>query len=129
MITAMGGAEEGADMVATYCPHLPTMECIAATQGCQDEGLESMMEAMALIPCMCACPSVAGMEDVDVKDGVTAEVCDMIGCVKSADACAPLVPMLSADDEAKKMISDCDATTAAPTADFASTHAVPVIAM
>lgn len=129
MIAAMSGAEEGADMVETYCPHLETLNCIAATKGCQDEGLESMMEAMATIPCFCACPSLAKMEDVDAKDGATAEVCDMIGCLKDADACAPLVPMLTADEEAKKMISDCESTTAAPTADFASTHAVPVIAM
>merc|ERR1711904_465511 len=92
-------------------------------------GLESMMEAMATIPCFCACPALAKAEEMDEKDGATPEVCDMIGCLKSADACKPLVPMLTADEEAKKLISDCESTTAAPTADFASTHAVPVIAM
>lgn len=128
-ITAMSSAEEGADMVATYCPHLETLNCIAKTKGCQDAEVESMMEAMATIPCFCACPSLAKMEDVDATADVTAEVCDMIGCLKSADACAPMVPMLTSDDDGKKLMSDCDATTAAPTADFASTHAVPVIAM
>merc|ERR1712070_1325131 len=87
MVTAMSGAEEGADMVATYCPHIDTLTCIAETKGCLDEGLESMMEAMATIPCFCSCPDLAKMEEMDEKDGATPEVCEIIGCLKSADAC------------------------------------------
>lgn len=136
MIQALSGDEDDADIGAVYCPHLQAMLCVQSTDACIDEGLKPLMEALAMVPCICACPEVATMGEVAESQSETtaeqmAEVCTVVGCVAGADACAPMVPLLSEGGNAGLL--DACATTAAPTeaatTDFASTQAVPAVVM
>lgn len=136
MITALGGAGEDPDIIAVYCPHIPAMLCVQESDVCIDEGLKPMMEALATIPCMCACPEIATMGKVaesmaEATSEQMAAVCAVVGCIKGEDSCAPMVPMLSEGGNAG--LEEACATTAAPTepatTDFASTQAVPAVVM
>lgn len=138
MITALGGAGEDPDIIAVWCPHLPAMLCVQESDVCIDEGLKPMMEALATVPCMCACPEVVTLAKVaESQEEATSEqmtaVCNVVNCIQGTDgrdACSAHFSMLSQGGNTGLVEACATLTTAAPaTTDFASTQAVPAVVM
>jgi len=115
-----------ASMLKALCPHVEAMSCLMVTSDCLDEGVKAMMQSMAMIPCMCVCPGLAGVGELS-EDAPSDEACSSISCVMGSSKCAAMQEVAKADPKFGKTQSNCDAKK--DSADFAETTQVAGSAM
>eukprot|EP00746_Dinoflagellata_sp_MGD_P163068 gnl/MRDRNA2_/MRDRNA2_90924_c0_seq1.p1 gnl/MRDRNA2_/MRDRNA2_90924_c0~~gnl/MRDRNA2_/MRDRNA2_90924_c0_seq1.p1 ORF type:complete len:319 (-),score=61.14 gnl/MRDRNA2_/MRDRNA2_90924_c0_seq1:374-1330(-) len=109
MMTAMAGIDDSQDMAKVMeatCPHEETLTCLISNDVCKDGNTESF----SMILCMCACPSMTSMGEMD-NDAPTADQCKAMNCVLGADAskCGGMQKMSKDDKNAQKAIDNCKA--------------------